>query len=100
MAQNYFRSGNGQVVIHPDGNLSGPLWGGYLYNFIIGRFVTGVRFAGFKQAGSWNGPGITEESGYVLTSARNDNQDQYIDVVTARCVQYCINGGWYTAGFA
>jgi len=100
IAQNYLRCGNGAVIIHPDGNLSGSIWGGYLSNYLLNRFVTGVRFAGFKQATSWNGPGLAEESGYVLTSARNDNSDAYIDVVTARCVQYCINGGWYTAGFA
>ena len=100
IAGSVVRTGNGSAIMYSDGNLSGPVWGGYLNNYIAARYVTGVRFAGFKQASAWNGPGLTEESGYVLTSARNDNQDQYIDAVTARCVQYCINGGWYTAGFA
>lgn len=99
-AGNVVYSGNRQSVFHADGNIYGPVWGGFINNYMAARFVTAVRFAGFKQASTWNGPGISEESGYVITSARNDNQDQYIDIVTARCVQYCINGGWYTAGFA
>lgn len=99
-AGNVVYSGNGQSVMHADGNIYGPVWGGFINNYIAARYVSAVRFAGFKQGSTWNGPGISEESGYVITSARNDNQDQYIDVVTARCVQYCINGGWYTAGFA
>lgn len=99
-AGNVVYSGNGQSVMHADGNIYGPVWGGFINNYMAARFVTAVRFAGFKQASTWNGPGMSEEGGYVITSARNDNQDQYIDIVTARCVQYCINGGWYTAGFA
>lgn len=100
IANNVVRTGGGQSIMYVDGNLSGPVWGGYLNNYISARYVTGVRFAGYKQGATWNGPGLTEESGYVITSVRNDNSDQYIDIVTARCVQYCINGGWYTAGFA
>jgi hypothetical protein len=99
-AGNVVYSGNGQSVMHADGNIYGPVWGGFINNYMAARFVTAVRFAGFKQASTWNGPGMSEEGGYVITSARNDNQDQYIDIVTARCVQYCINGVWYTAGFA
>ncbi|MDT0178193.1 hypothetical protein Q9R34_19400 [Enterobacter sp. BRE11] len=84
----------------PDGNVYGSVWGGYLNNFLAGRFVTGVRFAGFKEIWAWKDSGVYEESGYVITAVKNNNRDEYIDTVCARCLQYCISGNWYTAGFS
>lgn len=116
-------TGGGQSYLNEDGNVYGPAWGGWLSNWILQQinalnialnnqisatinnnnvwisqsFVTGVRLAGLTAAAAWNGPGFNDTAGYVLTGAQNGNQDQYIDTIYARALQYCINGGWYTA---
>ncbi|HAW0299685.1 phage tail protein [Escherichia coli] len=62
------------------------------------RFITGIRLGGLSSVQTWNGPGWSDRSGYVVTGSVNGNRDALIDTTQARPVQYCINGTWYNAG--
>ncbi|WP_130071894.1 tail fiber protein [Escherichia coli] len=62
------------------------------------RFITGVRLGGLSSVQTWNGPGWSDKSGYVVTGSVNGNRDGLIDTTQARPIQYCINGTWYNAG--
>ncbi|MGR9509150.1 phage tail protein [Escherichia coli] len=62
------------------------------------RFITGIRLGGLSSVQTWNGPGWSDRSGYVVTGAVNGNRDELIDTTQARPIQYCINGTWYNAG--
>ncbi|WP_089718853.1 phage tail protein [Escherichia coli] len=62
------------------------------------RFITGVRLGGLSSVQTWNGPGWSDKSGYVVTGSVNSNRDELIDTTQARPIQYCINGTWYNVG--
>nr|WP_252964558.1 phage tail protein [Shigella sonnei] len=62
------------------------------------RFITGIRLGGLLSVQTWNGPGWSDRSGYVVTGSVNSNRDELIDTTQARPIQYCINGTWYNAG--
>ncbi|EHL6308401.1 phage tail protein [Escherichia coli] len=62
------------------------------------RFITGIRLGGLSSVQTWNGPGWSDRSGYVVTGSVNGNHDELIDTTQARPIQYCINGTWYNAG--
>ncbi|WP_088568853.1 tail fiber protein [Escherichia coli] len=62
------------------------------------RFITGIRLGGLSSVQTWNGPGWSDKSGYVVTGSVNGNRDELIDTTQARPIQYCINGTWYNAG--
>ncbi|HBU9120125.1 TPA: tail fiber protein [Escherichia coli] len=62
------------------------------------RFITGIRLGGLSSVQTWNGPGWSDRSGYVVTGSVNGNRDKLIDTTQARPIQYCINGTWYNAG--
>ncbi|WP_097178720.1 phage tail protein [Escherichia coli] len=62
------------------------------------RFITGIRLGGLSSVQTWNGPGWSDRSGYVVTGSVNGNRDELIDTTQARPIQYCINGTWYSAG--
>ncbi|GDH63116.1 phage tail fiber [Escherichia coli] len=62
------------------------------------RFITGIRLGGRSSVQTWNGPGWSDRSGYVVTGSVNGNRDELIDTTQARPIQYCINGTWYNAG--
>uniref|UniRef100_UPI0009AF56F0 tail fiber protein n=2 Tax=Enterobacterales TaxID=91347 RepID=UPI0009AF56F0 len=59
------------------------------------RFITGIRLGGLSSVQTWNGPGWSDRSGYVVTGSVNGNRDELIDTTQARPIQYCINGTWY-----
>lgn len=40
IASNYIRAGGGSSVLHPDANLEGPIWGGYLSNWINNQIAS------------------------------------------------------------
>lgn len=61
------------------------------------RFITGIRLGGLSSVQTWNGPGWSDRSGYVVTGSVNGNRDALIDTTQARPIQYCINGTWYNA---
>ncbi|EKQ2541214.1 phage tail protein, partial [Shigella sonnei] len=56
------------------------------------RFITGIRLGGLLSVQTWNGPGWSDRSGYVVTGSVNSNRDELIDTTQARPIQYCING--------
>ncbi|EFO1555763.1 phage tail protein, partial [Escherichia coli] len=56
------------------------------------RFITGIRLGGLSSVQTWNGPGWSDRSGYVVTGSVNGNRDELIDTTQARPIQYCING--------
>ncbi len=62
------------------------------------RFITGIRLGGLSSVQTWNGPGWSDRSGYVVTGSVNGNRDELIDTTQARPIQFCINGTWYNAG--
>ncbi|QLN13956.1 phage tail protein [Escherichia coli] len=62
------------------------------------RFITGIRLGGLSSVQTWNGPGWSDRSGYVVTGSVNGNRDELIDTTQARPIQYCINRTWYNAG--
>ncbi|EFX5630377.1 phage tail protein [Shigella sonnei] len=62
------------------------------------RFITGIRLGGLLSVQTWNGPGWSDRSGYVVTGSVNSNRDELIDTTQAKPIQYCINGTWYNAG--
>ncbi|EOV0081793.1 phage tail protein, partial [Escherichia coli] len=62
------------------------------------RFITGIRLGGLSSVQTWNGPGWSDRSGYVVTGSVNGSRDELIDTTQARPIQYCINGTWYNAG--
>ncbi|EGF6547641.1 phage tail protein [Escherichia coli] len=62
------------------------------------RFITGIRLGGLSSVQTWNGPGWSDRSGYVVTGSVNGNRDELIDKTQVRPIQYCINGTWYNAG--
>ncbi|EOW4126215.1 tail fiber protein [Escherichia coli] len=62
------------------------------------RFITGIRLGGLSSVQTWNGPGWSDRSGYVVTGSVNGNRDELIDTTQARPIQYCINGTRYNAG--
>ncbi|MDF9003531.1 tail fiber protein [Escherichia coli] len=62
------------------------------------RFITGIRLGSLSSVQTWNGPGWSDRSGYVVTGSVNGNRDELIDTTQARPIQYCINGTWYNAG--
>ncbi len=62
------------------------------------RFITGIRLGGLSSVQTWNSPGWSDRSGYVVTGSVNGNRDELIDTTQARPIQYCINGTWYNAG--
>ncbi|QJM51046.1 phage tail protein [Klebsiella pneumoniae] len=72
--------------------------GAYTRTECNSRFITGIRLGGLSSVRTWNGPGWSDRSGYVVTGSVNGNRDELIDTTQARPIQYCINGTWYNAG--
>ncbi|ENC2656589.1 tail fiber protein, partial [Escherichia coli] len=48
------------------------------------RFITGIRLGGLSSVQTWNGPGWSDRSGYVVTGSVNGNRDELIDTTQAR----------------
>ncbi|EOV5762998.1 tail fiber protein, partial [Escherichia coli] len=40
------------------------------------RFITGIRLGGLSSVQTWNGPGWSDRSGYVVTGSVNGNRDE------------------------
>ncbi|MCN4493048.1 tail fiber protein [Escherichia coli] len=72
--------------------------GAYTRTECNSRFITGIRLGGLSSVQTWNGPGWSDRSGYVVTGSVNGNRDELIDTTQARPIQYCINGTWYNTG--
>ncbi|WP_349017511.1 tail fiber protein [Escherichia coli] len=72
--------------------------GAYTRTECNSRFITGIRLGGLSSVQTWNGPGWSDRSGYVVTGSVNGNRDELIDTTQARPIQYCINGTCITRG--
>ncbi|MNG74153.1 Phage tail fiber repeat protein [compost metagenome] len=84
------------ATLNTDGNINGSIWGGFLSNYLNQNFVRDVRLGNVESSTTWNGPGYTDNAGYVLTGAANNNQDEFIDIIYRRPLQKFINGTWVT----
>ncbi|MEB0968391.1 phage tail protein, partial [Citrobacter braakii] len=96
-------SGNGAAKIATDGNIYGPVWGGWLINYLHNNIgVQDVRLGGqgYHTPGSnvisWS---FGAPSGHVLTginiSETGSNSADNVNGVYYRPVQKLINGTWY-----
>ena len=120
----------GQGFIAPDGNLYGPVWGGYANNWILQQinalnvainnqiaasinnnnsnwvnpnFATAVRLGAERVQASTNDSGglVSLGGGEVLTGAQGIGGSDFNKAYwRARAIQYFINGQWVQAGSA
>jgi|GEM_PF-2331234 len=102
--------GGQSVQIQTDGNISGPVWGGYLSNWVAAQceadrtwtynsFVQDVRLAGWWEQGIGAGMWNYAPSGAVLTAihcASPVANGASISNIGGRYLQKCIGGAWYT----
>lgn len=97
-------TGNGGSFVQNDGNLYGGVWGGYLNNWIDGKFVSrgaGDMVQDVRLAGE--GGGILSGTykvpvGCVMTGWYTEGSTPGGDTIFYRAIQKCINGSWYTIG--
>lgn len=88
----YVRSGNGSSILHPDGNIEGSQWGGYLNNWIYKNFVQAVRCWGRTNMRDTGGL-IQVPSGCVFVGMSGANYDPNL-WGTYTQLQYLIQGNW------
>ncbi|WP_045443135.1 phage tail fiber protein [Citrobacter sp. S-77] len=100
-------SGNGAAKIATDGNIYGPVWGGWLSNYIQNRTgVQDIRLGAVVWVGpSANGSyaSLTAPDGHVLTAILDGDTVRWPmpdspDAAYARPIQKLINGTWYNVG--
>ncbi|MEC4920890.1 phage tail protein, partial [Escherichia coli] len=53
------------------------------------RFITGIRLGGLSSVQTWNGPGWSDRSGYVVTGSVNGNRDELIDTTQSLYIDLC-----------
>lgn len=92
VASTYVRAGGGSSVMHPDGNLEGPIWGGYLSNWINSNFCKAVRLWG-RTVIRDSGGRVELPAGcvYVGMSGSNYNPETWASYAQ---VQYLIGSNW------
>lgn len=113
----------GQGFLAIDGNVYGPVWGGYLNNWIngqlgavnqnianqindvrnwtYGNFVNGMRLGGEMWQGSTNDSGgvVSLGNGEMLTGCQGVGGSDFNKAQwRKRALQYLINGQWVQAG--
>ena len=59
-----------------------------------------IRLAGYINVIVWRGNQGYERNGYVVTGVLNNNQDDHIDTIQMRILQFHRNGQWLNAYFA
>ena len=62
--------------------------------------VDEIRLAGYINVIVWRGNQGYERNGYVVTGVLNNNQDDHIDTIQMRILQFHRNGQWLNAYFA
>ena len=65
-------------------------------NELKSSYVQDIRLGALVSAEIYNGPGMLDKNGYVITGVTNYNADRYPDNITGRPIQKKINGVWYT----
>ena len=106
VAGSFIKAGNGGSTMHQDGNIEGPLWGGYLSNWInnnlsnvwngINARITQVRLSGRNIIGDTGGR-MDLPSGAVYTGMSGANYDPRIWGAWSQ-IQYLVNGQWINVG--
>nr|WP_240651709.1 hypothetical protein [Serratia microhaemolytica] len=86
----------GGASLHPDGNIYGTLWGGWLSNYLNSRGLQDIRLGAVESSPTWYGPGYSDAAGYVITGVHNSDGGQHIETIYRRPLQKLINGSWYT----
>lgn len=98
LSANSVYSGNGSAQLASDGNVYGPIWGGWLSNWLRGTFVMDIRLGQIESSMAWKASGYSDQPPYIITGAYNGNADEYIDWIYRRPLQKNINGTWYNVG--
>ncbi|EFT8337258.1 phage tail protein [Salmonella enterica] len=65
------------------------------YGNFDSRYVQDIRLGSLQLAQTWNGPGFSDTSGYVITGVINYSSDELIDGVQRRPIQKLIGNQWY-----
>ena len=74
MVGKYIRAGNGTATLHPDGNVEGSIWGGYLSNTVRTK-VHDVRRGPQQLHGRQGEPAVWEIHHGYLTGYQNHTSD-------------------------
>lgn len=91
-AGGYVRGGWGSSIMHPDGNIEGSIWGGYLRNWIGNNFCQAVRLWG-RTVIRDSGGRVELPSGCVYVGMSGSNYNPEIWASYAQ-IQYLINNNW------
>lgn len=83
----------GSTTIFQDGNIGGPIWGGNLSTWLQNQTVNHIAMGGVNHAQLWNGYGIEDGGGKVITGIINGNADTLVDSCQWRVMQYVRNNG-------
>ncbi|ENG5886312.1 phage tail protein [Salmonella enterica] len=65
------------------------------YSNFDSRYVQDIRLGSLQYGQVWNGPGLSDTSGYVITGITNGNSDELVDGAHRRPVQKLIGNQWY-----
>ncbi|MEG0207018.1 MAG: hypothetical protein RR742_23960 [Citrobacter sp.] len=93
----------GGARLATDGNIFGSAWydggaNGWINNWVYANFVNQIAFGAVETAQVWHGYGFNDQPPFVITGARNDTADEYIDWVARRPLRYSKNGSWRDVG--
>lgn len=95
-------SGNGAAFIAGDGNIYGPLWGGYLNNWCLANFIRDVRLGSYQLAGPWGGKTAWDAPAGCVMTGMNTNGEWDMagndDYIHYRAIQKFQGSTWYTVG--
>lgn len=84
----------GDCRAHADGNISGPIWGGYLRDWLINNTISRV-LRGAQGSMTMDGGLVEAPAGCVLTGG-NGNEGNQVGVALYRPLQIFRGGGWVT----
>ena len=95
-------AGGGNSILSTDGNVYGPLWGGWLNNWLSGQLnsrVSSFRLAGWGTATNGNNDNTFANApdGTVVVGVQ---QKTNYTAVNYRYPQILVNGNWYNVGVA
>ncbi len=65
------------------------------YSNFDSRYVQDIRLGSLQYGQVWNGPGLSDTSGYVITGITNGNSDELVDGAHRRPIQKLIGNQWY-----
>lgn len=92
----YVKSGWGSSIMHPDGNIQGPLWGGYIRDWMINTFVRGVRLFGRTNVEDTGGK-VQIPAGCVFTGMSGANYAHWMWADYSQ-MQVLIGQNWVNVG--